>query len=196
MNDPELLSKARQGDSSALGKLLDQHREPLRGTAERDLGQRLQRRVDASDIVQQTFLIAHQAFQQFRGTTDAEFQAWLRTILNQNVQEAVRRHVHALQRSVTNEVSLESAGLADRPINPRSPEATPSQRIMRRESSAELQTLLAELPDDQREAVRLKHLEGQTLAEIAAVMNKSEAAVAGFLRRGITALKQRVRVDS
>ncbi|MBI5761779.1 MAG: sigma-70 family RNA polymerase sigma factor [Planctomycetales bacterium] len=192
----DLIAQARAGDPAALGELLDQHRDQLRALAESDLGKKLQRRVDASDVVQQTFLIAHRCFEQFRGETDPELIAWLRTILNQNVQEAVRRHVHAQHRTVTQEVSIQSAGTTSLPLDPPAADPTPSQRLARREETLELLTALESLPADQREAVRLKHLDDLSLSEIAAIMSKTEAAVAGLLRRGIAALKQRLRSDS
>lgn len=189
----DLIPRARSGDSSALGELLDRHRDQLRLLADRDLSERLQRRVDASDVVQQTFLIAHRAFEQFRGETDPELIAWLRTILNQNVQEAVRRHIHAQHRSLQHEVSIQSAGTTSLPFDPPASDPTPSERVARSESTAELLAALDSLPPDQREAVRLKHLDGRSLAEIAAALSKTEAAVAGLLRRGIAALKQKLR---
>lgn len=189
----DLISRARSGDSSALGELLDRHRDQLRLLADRDLSEKLQRRVDASDVVQQTFLIAHRAFEQFRGETDPELIAWLRTILNQNVQEAVRRHIHAQHRSLNQEVSIQSAGTTSLPFDPPASDPTPSQRVALRESTAELLAALEELPTDQREAVRLKHLEGCSVTEIAASLGKTEAAVAGLLRRGIATLRQTIR---
>jgi RNA polymerase sigma-70 factor (ECF subfamily) len=189
----DLISRARSGDSSALGELLDRYRDQLRLLADRDLSERLQRRVDASDVVQQTFLIAHRAFEQFRGETDPELIAWLRTILNQNVQEAVRRHVHAEHRSLNHKVSIQSAGTSSLPFDPPASDPTPSHRAALRESTNELLAALESLSTDQREAVRLKHLEGCSATEIANVMGKTEAAVAGLLRRGIAALKQKLR---
>jgi len=138
-------------------------------------------------------LIAHRAFEQFRGETDPELIAWLRAILNQNVQEAVRRHIHAEHRSLNQEVSIQSAGTTSLPFDPPAADPTPSHRAALRESTAELLAALESLPTDQREAVRLKHLEGCSATEIANVMGKTEAAVAGLLRRGIAALKQKLR---
>ncbi|HEY3966094.1 MAG TPA: sigma-70 family RNA polymerase sigma factor [Planctomycetaceae bacterium] len=188
----ELIDRARRGDSAALGELLDKHRDQLRALAERDLSDRLRRRVDASDIVQQTFLIAQRCFEQFRGESDPELTAWLRQILSQNVQEAVRRNVQAQNRTVTQEVSLQSAGTTGLPFDAAGNDPTPSRLAVRSEAAAGLLAALDSLPDDQRQAVRLKHLDGRTIAEIALSLGKTEAAVAGLLRRGVVALRQKL----
>jgi len=188
----ELINRARNGDSAALGELLEKHRDVLRMLAERDLGDRLRQRVDASDIVQQTFLIAHRCFEQFRGESDPELTAWLRQILNQNVQEAVRRHIHAQHRTITQEVSLQSAGTTSLPFDPAGSDPSPSHLVARREVTSELLVALESLPDDQRQAVRLKHLDGWSVAEISAALGKTETAVAGLLRRGVVALRQKL----
>jgi RNA polymerase sigma-70 factor (ECF subfamily) len=188
----ELIDRARSGESSALGELLEKHREVLRILAERDLGERLRRRVDASDIVQQTFLIAHCNFDQFRGESDSQLAAWLRQILNQNVQEAVRRHVHTQHRTVTQEVSLQSAGTTSLPLDPVANDPTPSHLVARREAASELLTALESLPDDQRQVVQFKHLDCWSVAQIADSLGKSEAAVAGLLRRGVVALREKL----
>src|SRR5579863_8609213 len=152
----DLIVRARNGDSAALGEILSKYRDQLRIAAGRDLGDRLRRRVDASDIVQQTFMIAHRCFQQFQGESDPELVAWLREILNQNVQEAVRRHIHAENRTVTRETSLEAAGSKGLGFEPVGHDPTPSQVVTRREATDTLLVALESLPADQREAIRLK----------------------------------------
>jgi RNA polymerase sigma-70 factor (ECF subfamily) len=143
-------------------------------------------------IVQQTFLIAHRCFEQFRGDSDPELTAWLREILNQNVHEAVRRHIHAQQRTITQEMSLQAAGTTSLPYDPAGNDPTPSRLAARREVTSEMAVALDSLPDDQRQAVRLKHLDGWSVAEIAKTLGKTETAVAGLLRRGLVALRQRL----
>ena len=49
---------------------------------------------------------------------------------------------------------------------------------------------LAQLPDAQREAVVQHHLQGATLAEVAAQLQRTEAVVAGLLHRGLKHLRQ------
>src|SRR5262249_19732021 len=147
------------------------------------LDPRLRSKLDPSDVVQQTLIKAHQAEDQFRGTTDAERAAWLRRILANTLADALRRfraevsRGHSLERaldesSVRLENWLAHAG------------QTPSEEAARQEQVLVLAAALARLPEDQRITVELHHLQGMPLTELAERMGKSEAAVAGLLRRG------------
>ncbi|MHC4164564.1 MAG: sigma factor, partial [Planctomycetota bacterium] len=67
-----LLQAARRGDDQALGELLEAYRSYLRLLARLEVGRRLRTKLDASDLVQETFLQAHRAFDEFRGDTEGE----------------------------------------------------------------------------------------------------------------------------
>lgn len=68
--------------------------------------------------------------------------------------------------------------------------------MMRDEAAVYLANCLEEIPDTQREALRLRYVEGCSLKEIAAKMDKSEMAAAGLLKRGLQALRNRMISDS
>ena len=70
---------------------VEQYREYLRLLARLHLDPRLKGQVDPSDMAQQTLLTAFAKVGQFRGTTDAERAAWLRTILANHMAYAARR---------------------------------------------------------------------------------------------------------
>lgn len=186
----QLLRRARQGDTDAVGQLLEQHRESLRRMAERQLQGRVGVRVAASDVVQQTFLEAHRGFDQFAGNRDAELLSWLRRILQHNIAGVIRDHALLQKRSVRREQSLDQAPPhSDTPPDLAAGHSSPSQRAIRDEDEGRLTVALAALPADQREAVRLRHLEGWPLERIAAHMNRSVAATAGLIKRGMQALR-------
>src|SRR5207245_7426523 len=105
--DPEeLLGQARAGSGPALGQLLELYRSYLSLLARVQIGQRLQGKVDAADLVQETFLEAHRHFAHFRGTVEGELVGWLRQILAGVLANIVRRFYRTRRRNVRLERKL------------------------------------------------------------------------------------------
>jgi RNA polymerase sigma-70 factor, ECF subfamily len=173
---------------------LEWYRDYLRLLARSQLGPRLQAKLDPSDIVQQTILQAHESIGQFRGTTEAEKLAWLRTILA-NVFAAALRRFGTKARSVGRERSL--AGdlelSASRLEGLLADQTSPSQRAVRCEELLRLAAALAGLPDDQRQVVELHHLRCLPVAEVAERMGRTKPAVVGLLFRGLKKLRELLR---
>jgi RNA polymerase sigma-70 factor (ECF subfamily) len=167
----------------------------LRLLARLHLGARPQARLDPSDVVQQTLLEAQQKLHQFRGTTDAERAAWLRQILAHNLADA-RRAAGRAKRDVARERSLE-AELEQSSLRLQAwlvaEQSSPSQRAEHNEQGVLLARALAQLPEPQREAVVLRHLEGWPLADIARHLGRTQAAVVGLLQRGLKGLRTLLR---
>ena len=186
----DLLERARAGDQDALGELLKGQNRLLEQMARKEVDGRLQARLSAADIVQQTCLSAIRNFDDFRGENEPQFAAWLRGVHERNVKDIVRRHVVARKRAVSAQEPLDNST----PQN-ESPH-TPSRRAMLDESTAQLSEALKSLPETQAEAVRLRHLEQLSLSEIAQRMDRTEVAVASLLKRGLAALRQRLPADS
>jgi RNA polymerase sigma-70 factor (ECF subfamily) len=189
------IERARSGDGPALGALLERLREPLRHLSRRRMGAALSRRLDASDVVQQTFLEAHQSIGRFRGTSEAELLAWLRHILEFNLADAARNHLATGKRNAARETSLDDYSGGARGLRRAlvSAHTSPSLRAVRLEQAARFLESLELLPSDQREAVRLRHIEGWPLDRIAHHLQRSPEAAAGLLKRGLQALRARLR---
>jgi RNA polymerase sigma-70 factor (ECF subfamily) len=185
-----LLGQARDGNPEALGQLLEDRRNHLRRLAERQLRGPVRVRADASDVVQQAFLEAHRSFEQFRGEGEPEWLGWLERILRRAVSRIIRDHTSLQKRDARRERPLDGggseAGVAQHP----GAASSPSQRLIRGEERERLELALAGLPEDQREAVRLRHLLGEPLLDIARKMGRSPAATAGLIKRGMQALRQ------
>src|ERR1700735_2333236 len=75
------LVEARQGSEKALGELFESCRNYLLLVANQELDPVLRAKVSPLDLVQETFLRAHHAFDRFTGSTEDELLAWLRRIL-------------------------------------------------------------------------------------------------------------------
>src|SRR6516162_10915052 len=101
-----LLARARVSDEAALGRLLELYRNYLRFMARTLISQPLQARLDASDLVQETFLKAYREFAGFLGSTEPELVAWLRQILVRSLSDQVKRH-RAGKRDVRREEALD-----------------------------------------------------------------------------------------
>jgi len=171
---------------------LDHFRSYLLILARVRLDRKIQGKLSASDLVQQTMLEAHQAIESFQGQDLAAQAAWLRQILTRNLVNAVRdltrdkrdvrreRSIHAeLDASATR---LEGWLAAE--------QSSPSHQAERHERALLLADALAKLPDQQREAVILRHFQGRALAEIAEELNTTTAAVTGLLTRGLRNLRK------
>jgi RNA polymerase sigma-70 factor (ECF subfamily) len=199
MNDglhaTRLLEQARQGDGEALGRLLEAQRIALQRLAERQLKGRISVRVAASDIIQQTFLEAHRSFAQFAGQGAEEWLAWLHSILDHKVASAIRDHAILQKRNVRREKSMDDSQGGGTPLKQDLDAglSSPSQKAIRGEETERLNQALTVLPEDQREAVRLRHLEGWALDDIASHLGRTPAATAGLIKRGMKTLRRELQ---
>lgn len=149
------------------------------------------RHLDASDIVQETLLDAHRSLEQFRGTESASMAAWLRQILAFNVADRLRslgRQKRDTAREVALDPSLEESN-ANLERWVASHQSSPSAKMVRVESLLALSHAMEQLPESQREAVRMRYIETLSLREIAARLERTETAVAGLLKRGLETLR-------
>jgi RNA polymerase sigma-70 factor, ECF subfamily len=174
---------------------LEGYRDYLRLLARTQVGPRFHAKLDASDIVQQTILQAHEARAQFRGTTESERLAWLRAILA-NVLAAAGRRFETGARDIRRERSLEAE--LERSSSRlecllAADQTSPSQQAVRGEELLRLAAALARLPEDQRRVVELHYLKGLSVIEVAGQMARSRPAVVGLLFRGLRKLRELLR---
>ncbi len=189
----QLLQRAREGDGSALGRLLESYRAYLGVLARVQIGRRLQGKVDASDVVQEACLGAYRDFPQFRGSTERELQAWLRQILASLLANLVRHYQGTQRRDIRLERQLglelgQSSALLDRGLV--APHSSPSQQAVRREQSVVLAEALGRLPEEWRELLVLRHLEGLTFPEVAQRMGRTLDSVKKQWPRALASLRR------
>ena len=175
---------------------LERFRAYLILLARLEIAPRLRDKVDLSGVVQQTLLEAHQGLINYPGgpKTEAETTAWLRSILSHNLADVLRK-LTTRKRDVRREWSLEQA--LDQSTSRLEQwltvdQSSPSQRVMRQEEILRMAATLATLPEGQRRAIELHHLQGWPLAEIAAELSTTKAAVAGLLHRGLKNLRMQL----
>jgi RNA polymerase sigma-70 factor (ECF subfamily) len=160
------------------------------------ISRRLQGKIDADDLVQETFLEAYADFAQFRGTTEAELTGWLRQILTSNAITLARRYYGTQRRDVRLERELadelarleQSSAVLDQGLI--APESSPSQQASKREQAVLLADALKRLPEDYREVIILRQLEGLSFPEVAQRMERSPDSVRKLWMRALTRLRQ------
>jgi RNA polymerase sigma-70 factor (ECF subfamily) len=190
------LTAAKAGDADARGRLLELYRQYLAFLARVGIGRRLQGKVDPSDAVQEAFLGAQRDFAQFRGTTEKELTAWLRQVLASVLANLVRRYQGTKRRDVRLERQLaldldESSQALDRGLIDRA--SSPSQQAASREQAVLLTDALGRLPEEQRELLILRHLEGLTFPEVAQKMGRSVDSVKKQWPRALAALRRSLK---
>jgi RNA polymerase sigma-70 factor, ECF subfamily len=171
---------------------LERFRSYLVLLARLKLDRKLRGKLDASDVVQQTLLEAHQALESFRGGDTTAQAAWLRRILARNLANAVRDLTRA-KRDVRKERTLQAdldASASQLEGWLAVEQSSPSQKMERQERAFRLAEALGLLPESQRDAVVLRHLQGLSLADIAGQLECTTAAVTGLLQRGLKNLRK------
>ena len=171
---------------------LERFRSFLELLARTQLGPHEHAKLDPADLAQETLAEAHRKRDQFRGSTDAELAAWLKRMLAYNLADAYRA-LGRDKRDVSRERSLDQAlsqSYTRLEAYLQAVQTSPSGRVMKDELLLKLADAIKALPLSQRDAVELHHLQGRSLAETADVLERSEASVAGLLRRGLKQLRQ------
>ena len=190
----DTIARLKRHDADALAAFLQSHRPQLMAFIERQLGTALRRKVEPDDVFQETSAEAVRALP----TTelgDRDPFSWLCQIAERRIIDLHRRYFDAQKRDAGREVPLGSggssasrqAGLINMLV---ASMTTPSQAFSRNAREANLHAALAKLPEDQREALRLRYVENLPSKEIAAKIGKTDAAVRVMLTRSLKKLQE------
>jgi len=175
-----LLGRVRDGDAEAVNGLLARHRESIRRLVDRRMDRAMQRRVDASDIVQDVMLEANRRLGDYLANPTMPFQLWLRHMARDRLIDAHRRHRVAASRSLDREVPMTGAG--DDPSAPdgmaavTDRELTPAAAATWHELERRFAAAVDRLDEDDRRIVLLRHFEHLSTAESAEVLGLSKPA--------------------
>src|SRR5205823_10701386 len=159
-----LLDQARQGDATAVERLLALYREPLRRMIGLRLDPALAGRLDASDVVQDVLLEASRRLDDYLRNPAMPFHLWLRHIAKDHVIDAHRRHRRAQRRSLDREQPIVPAALADHSSLELAgqlldQERTPASAAIHHELQRRLSSAIADLEEDDREIILMRHRE-------------------------------------
>lgn len=190
----ELIRRAGHCDASAIARLFEHHRQRLKRMITLRMDERLARRVDPSDVVQETFVEALRKIHGYLQDRPVPFYPWLRQIAWNRLIDLHRRHVVAKERAVDREGVLQpplsarsATTLADKLV---SHESSPSAQLVHSEMRHRVQAAIMRLPSRFREVLVLRHLEQISVAEIAAVLGVAEGTVKSRHFRALAQMRE------
>ncbi len=190
----ELLAAAMQGDQTALQQLLMENFSRLAESIRPRIPVPLRATVDVEDILQVTFIHVFRDLSDFREGDAAAFYGWLRSIADARLADAIRTATRQKRGGGRKRVEAGAASTSRSFLDLlellSDDKRSPSRSAATHEAVGALQVALAGIPDDQREAIQLRHIENLTLEEVAERMGRTEGAVRGLLHRGKAALKK------
>ena len=195
LDDETLSFRVAAGDRDALNLLLSRNRTRRKRMVMLRMPTQLQARVDASDVIQESFLQAVRGAATYVHDPDRPFYAWIRKVTENKLAEIARMHLAVEKRDVNREIfpaelnpGISSAFIAGFFVD--SSHSGPLSKVMRRELQHLIQEELESMQESDREVLVLRHFEEMSLSEIATVLKISKSGAAKRYRTAI----QRFRV--
>ena len=188
--DP-LTDRVRQRDTAALAAYLEQQRAALLSLIERRLGSALRGKLEPADVFQELAIKAVHELPQ-TDLVDRDPFGWLCHLAEQCIVDG-HRHFAAEKRATGREVPGNVAiGEASQDLIAllAASMTTPTQAVVRNERRQRLQEVIAALPDEHREALRLRYEQGLTTKEVALRLNKTDVATRVLLSRLVQRLQE------
>lgn len=193
-NSPDLLARLQADREHALAEAFVHCRPRLRKMVDRRLDQRLARRVDASDVLQEGYVEAAQRLGDYLSNPSMPFFLWLRFLVKQRIYEVHRRHFGAAKRDprreehrpAPNHAASDSSALA---VEFSACMTSPSQAVARAELQLQLQQMIEGLDPLDREILALRHFEELSNNEAATELDISKSAASKRYVRALERLK-------
>ena len=179
-DDATLVARALAGDRVAFGDLIERH-EAIVGALVR---QRVPRRQDAEDVVQEAFLKSYRSLRSLRDAS--RFGPWLYGIAARAAIDHWRRRGRG--GAPVSLDTLRGAGAQD----PASPRETAVEIAARKESAERLLAAVGTLPDRYRVVLTLRYLRHMSYREIAEHLSEPDGTIANRLHRALRILKGRL----
>jgi RNA polymerase sigma-70 factor (ECF subfamily) len=182
--DQKLVEKAQKGDKKAFGMLVEKYQRRLN----RLLSRMVRDQSEIEDIVQDSFIKAYRAINNFRG--DSAFYTWLYRI---GINTAKNHLVKLGKRpKAMNEVEIEEIENFEDAPDLRSHE-TPESTMMSSEIVASVNQTIEALPDELKEAISLREMDGLSYEEISDLMNCPIGTVRSRIFRAREAIAEKLK---
>ncbi len=183
-----------ESKEEALAALFSRYEERLCRMVVFRIDTRLRGRIDPCDILQESYLNAAQRLSGYLQAPAAPVFIWLRGVTEQTMINVHRRHLGAKLRNASLEVSLHCGGhglatsisLASRLA---ADITSPSQAAVRKEMLTELRQAFDEMDPIDREVLALRHFEGLSNVEVAAILELQPTAASNRYVRALRRLK-------
>lgn len=191
----ELIVQAKDGDASAVNELMDRHRNSIRQLVRMRLDQKIQKRIDVSDVVQDVLVEANRRLQRYLENPVMPFHLWLRQIAKDRIIDAHRRHRVSAKRSVDREQQM----LAPRGYDQSSiqlasmlgdPKLTPAAAALQKEMARKVEEAISKLEEKDCEIIIMRHYEHLSNQEIGQILGLTEPAASMRYLRAVRRLKK------
>lgn len=197
-DEEQLVERIRSGDGEAVAEYLQLRRPQLLAFIERQLGPALRRKVDVEDIFQEVSIDCVRAVSDVDLSSREPFN-WFCQQAERRVIDSYRKYFGAQKRAASKELPLGNAGGATQQgglINMLVASMTsPSQAFSRQQKEFRLLEQMQSLSEEQREAIRLRYVQGVSTKEIAELLGKTDGAVRVMLTRTIKQLASQLGVE-
>jgi RNA polymerase sigma-70 factor (ECF subfamily) len=187
----QLIAKAAGGDAGALEALLLGRYALLARHVTEQIPASLRSVLSAEDVLQHTFVQAFRSVSSLQSRSSEGLTAWLKTLASHELHHLIELwRAQKRQGPRGSGAPTWSAGSISRLVETLSDSGrSPSGVAARAEAVQALHVAMAVLPDEQRRAVELHCLAGQTLGQTADALNRSPGAVRGMIQRAKRSLK-------
>jgi len=193
--DDNEIEALREGGSQAVADLYSKYRPQLERMVDFRMDRRLLGRVDAADVLQDSYIEIARRADSFLEDPAVSFFVWARQITWQTLMMAHRTHLGVQKRDARQEVRLYGGGysqgtsvsLASRLVGD---VTSPSQGVIRDEQTQQLREALDSMDSIDREVLALRHFEQLSNKEVAEVLSLGKTAASNRYVRALERLKK------
>jgi RNA polymerase sigma-70 factor (ECF subfamily) len=191
----QLLAGAKSGDPEAVNHLLERHRDAVHRLVRMRLDQKIRRRIDVSDVVQDVMIEANRRLQDYLQNPVLSFHLWVRQIAKDRIIDAHRRHRVSAKRSVDREQAVTAPAdmhhsTVDLIACLQDPELTPAAAVAQQEMAKVVEHAISDLNEQDAEIIVMRHYEQLTNQEVAAVLELTEPAAGMRYLRAVRRLRE------